>query len=321
MRRTRAFTLVELLVVIGIIAVLIAILLPTLAGARRQANKAKCLSNLRQIGIAFQVYGRMYKGVWPMVYHHELSGDTRFYPTGHGDRSWMDFVAPFMTSQKVVFDGADMNKSRESYENMRCPDFTRREFGTGATTDPYYPWIPLPGADKQILIGYGMHYHPTWYDTYDENPQAPAAVRNPQNRPKATSGAPAMTRGGPQGLYVKESIWCRNGAERGLIADSDSSIIFTAYSFRRSTMRYQPFLKPEDVTNGWDPHSQFTVAGLRHYKPIAVPANATYAQREARKHMTVRGMNMLFCDGHATPVNVEEAWNAIHNPGRNWVQN
>ena len=66
-RRTRltAFTLVELLVVIGIIAVLIAMLLPALNRAREQARAAKCLSNLRQLTIATLSYCNNSKGMFP----------------------------------------------------------------------------------------------------------------------------------------------------------------------------------------------------------------------------------------------------------------
>jgi prepilin-type N-terminal cleavage/methylation domain-containing protein/prepilin-type processing-associated H-X9-DG protein len=63
--RRKAFTLVELLVVIGIIAVLISILLPTLSKVRRQANTLQCASNMRQVATALIMYINDNKGKHP----------------------------------------------------------------------------------------------------------------------------------------------------------------------------------------------------------------------------------------------------------------
>lgn len=67
-QRNAAFTLVELLVVIGVIAMLIAILLPAMQGARQSARSVVCLSHLKQIHLGVQMYAREHRNFMPRKY-------------------------------------------------------------------------------------------------------------------------------------------------------------------------------------------------------------------------------------------------------------
>lgn len=98
------FTLVELLVVIGIIALLVSILLPTLGKAREQANITKCLANLQQIGLGIELYNQLSKGAQPLAMERFFSNPAvpSFVGSGRG-RTWAGLLRDVARVPTYVF--------------------------------------------------------------------------------------------------------------------------------------------------------------------------------------------------------------------------
>src|SRR6476620_10792054 len=117
--RRPAFTLVELLVVIGIIAVLISILLPTLGRARGAARSVACMSNLRQLGQAIQMYAVANKQSLPF-------GDfVVTYGSGNQNTRWYAVLQNTMSS-KYGISWNEAGASNSAVAKLRqvflCPD-------------------------------------------------------------------------------------------------------------------------------------------------------------------------------------------------------
>jgi prepilin-type N-terminal cleavage/methylation domain-containing protein/prepilin-type processing-associated H-X9-DG protein len=140
---TRAFTLVELLVVIAIIAVLAALLLPTLGRAKEEARATACLSNLHQIGIALQIYVQENNNKLPVMYDADPATD----PTGTN-----------ATINKVLL------TQLGNTNVLRCPSDRPQPDGNSlfASTGSSYSWNSLlngQNADHLVVLGISFQPH------------------------------------------------------------------------------------------------------------------------------------------------------------------
>lgn len=273
MRHTnRAFTLVELLVVIGIISVLIGVLLPALNRAREHANQLACLSNLRQLGIGFILYCQDNKGWLPRAAPYA----TLMQPESPQDFLWwqQESQSPIAAPNRDVFRSPILkylgikpdaystptvvNLSEQRQQILRCPsDFV---------------------ANRPVVTSNGKYFYSYTLNNLMQSLDPTA--------PRATAAAPINKITGQQ--FQVAGKLCR-------VKNPDLKILLVEES--EATLNDGSF-DPTETSTG-------QINGLlcvRHDPAAKLPETAvSFMQLKGAwtiANASCRG-NVVFCDGHA----------------------
>jgi len=295
-RALSAFTLVELLVVIGIIGVLISILIPTLSSARDRANEVKCLANVRNFGNAWAGYAAEHKGQLPWGWVWDSWNPKAYAPNGGNARfsNWVSTLGYYMNRNRTEGSSAGMLTSGgarwgEITEAFRCPS---------VTSD-----FQQPNTYTGLLTAF-----PDWYwenNGYTPNGGGPGVA------------APDVIRPARLNDFYPDNImiWETNANGNILATDSDMGGVGPAYSFIDGGQ----LLYPQDPTTryrvpGFDPYSgDYT---LEQGAPILISTPKYYynsnrdcpqgtnmqlgqAGTPRFRHRKERGCVMIFADGSA----------------------
>jgi len=164
-----AFTLIELLVVISIIAVLAAMLFPVFARARESARRSSCLSNLKQVGLAFMQYNQDYDERYPL---------SSYDPDGNGHVSWTVSAQPYMKSIQLFRCPSDTGSrwetpaSPENGDNYYTTSYIMSAWIAGGSQFSNLASINAPAsmiivADADTAVAQRDHFHPFYWVNND----------------------------------------------------------------------------------------------------------------------------------------------------------